>query len=98
MKRTTIFIDEQLERELHALARRLGRPTAALVREAVERYVVSARADRPARLPFIAAGRSGRSDIATEHERLLFEESAPASRPRRPAAGPRSRRSTRRSR
>src|SRR6185503_1927276 len=64
MKRTSLFIDPQLERELQALARRLGRPMAALVREAVAQYVASAREHGSARLGFIAAGRSGRADIA----------------------------------
>ncbi len=80
MRRTTIFIQDALERELKALARRDGRPVAAVVREAVEQYVVAARRTAPARLGFIAAGRSGRRDIAERHEDLLFE-SLPAARP-----------------
>lgn len=93
-----MFIDEQLERELQALARRSGRPVAALVREAVEQYVVAARAERPARLQFIAAGRSGRSDVASRHEELLFERADPVRSSRHSATGPRSPRSNRRSR
>src|SRR4051812_1997964 len=64
MKRTTLFIDPQLERELQALARRDGRPMAALVREAVARYVAAAREQGSAKLGFIATGRSGRADVA----------------------------------
>jgi hypothetical protein len=56
---------------------------AALVREAVAQYVAAAREQRSARLGFIAAGRSGRADIADRHEELLFD-----SRPPRPP-GPR---------
>lgn len=97
MKRTTMFIDEQLERELQALAKRAGRPVAALVREAVEQYVVAARAERPARLQFIAAGHSGRTDIASRHEDLLFERAGSA-RSSRPPAGSRPPRSNRRPR
>jgi predicted transcriptional regulator len=76
MKRTTIFLDEQLERELQALARRQGRPMAGLVREAVEHYVVEARElDGPAsRHGFVALGRSGHRDIAERHEELLWQE------------------------
>ena len=77
MKRTTVFIDPQLERELQALARRDGRPMAALVREAVAQYVAAARRERTAKLGFVAAGRSGRADIADRHEELLFD-AAPA--------------------
>ena len=85
MKRTTLFIDPQLERELQAIARRRGQPMAALVREAVAQYVTAARAGESARLGFIGAGRSGRTDVAERHEELLFDDAAPA-RPRRRAA------------
>jgi predicted transcriptional regulator len=96
MKRTTLFIDPQLERELQALARRDGRPMAALVREAVAQYVAAARDKGRTRPGFIATGRSGRADVADRHEELLFDAtppSAPRSRPKplRPAA-PRRRR------
>jgi predicted transcriptional regulator len=93
-----MFIDEQLERELQALAKRAGRPVAALVREAVEQYVVAARAQRPARLQFIAAGRSGRTDVASRHEDLLFERADPARGSRPPAPGSRPPRANRRPR
>ena len=85
MKRTTLFIDPQLERELQALARRDGRPMAALVREAVAQYVAAARDARSAKLSFVAAGRSGRTDIADRHEELLFD-AAPAPPRARPKA------------
>jgi len=85
MKRTTIFIEPQLERELQALARRRGRPMAAIVREAVAQYVAADRERRPSRLGFVASGRSGRRDIAERHEDLLFQADPPATpaRPRR---------------
>lgn len=89
MKRTTIFIDPQIERELQALARRRRRPTAALVREAVAQYLVAARGAEPPRFRFIGAGRSGRCDIADTHEDLLFEQELrlpPRSSRKRPAA------------
>ena len=89
MKRTTIFIEPQVERELQALARRSGRPMAAIVREAVAQYVVAERARRPARLAFVASGRSGRGDIAERHEDLLFQRDAPAPPPRPRRSPPR---------
>jgi len=89
MKRTTIFIEPQLERELQALARRSGKPMAAIVREAVAQYVAADKQRRPSRLGFVASGRSGRSDVAERHEELLFQPDPPAApprpRPRRPA-------------
>ena len=81
MKRTTIFIEPQLERELQALARRSGRPMAAIVREALAQYVAADKERRPVRLGFVASGRSGRSDIADRHEELLFQPEPPP-RPR----------------
>ena len=84
MKRTTIFIDERLERELQAIARRRRQPVAALVREAVARYVVEARRAPAPRLRFLAAGRSGRNDVAERHEELLFQEDVPGARARHP--------------
>lgn len=98
MKRTTIFIDEALERELKAIARRHRRPVARLVREAVERYVISARREHAPRLRFIGAGRSGRDDVAERHEELLFESGPASPGPAKPRSSTRrgARRTTRR--
>jgi Ribbon-helix-helix protein, copG family len=76
MKRTTIFVPEALERDLQLLAGREGRPTAALVREALAEYIAHR---QPARtLPsFVGAFASGRSDIAERHEELLFDTLLP---------------------
>ena len=81
MKRTTIFIPEALERDLHLYARREGRPVASIVREAVAEYLVA----RPpaGRMPsFAAAGASGRTDVASRHESLLFGDLDPHGAPR----------------
>ena len=88
MKRTTIFIEPQLERELQALARRMGRPMAAIVREAVAQYVAADRERRPSRLGFVASGRSGRRDIAERHEDLLFQAYEPSATARPPRRTP----------
>ena len=72
MKRTTVFLDEGVERELQVLARERGTPVAVLVREALVAYV--ARAQEPPRLSFIGVGASGRSDISERHEELLWRE------------------------
>jgi hypothetical protein len=77
MKRTTVFIDESIEADLRALARRQQRPVAALVREAVEQYVVAGRQAGPARPGFVAIGRSGFGDTAERHEEMLFADLAP---------------------
>jgi predicted transcriptional regulator len=87
MKRTTMFLDEALEKELQVLARQRGLPVAALVREALATYV--AQAQEALTLSFVGAGASGRSDVAERHEELLWrdphgEEAAPRRRRPRP--------------
>jgi hypothetical protein len=72
MKRTTIFIDEQVEAELRDLAHRRKRPVAAEVRDALARHVAEARAAGQSTLSFVGIGRSGRRDTAERHEELLF--------------------------
>jgi predicted transcriptional regulator len=76
MKRTTIFVPEALERDLQLYARREGKPTAAVVREALAAYVAQ---KRPAtELPsFAAAFDSGATDTAERHEEILFKSLAP---------------------
>ena len=74
MKRTTIFLDEAVERELQGLARREARPVASLVREALAEYVAGRRHPHGARLSFIGAGASGHSDLAERHEELLWRD------------------------
>ena len=75
MKRTTIFVPESLERDLQLYARRVGKPTAAIVREALAAYI----AERPAaKLPsFTGAFDSGHPDTADRHEDLIFRNLAP---------------------
>lgn len=75
MKRTTIFVPEALERDLQLYARREGKPTAAIVRDALAAYI----AERPAAdLPsFTGAFDSGHSDTAERHEELIFRNLVP---------------------
>lgn len=85
MKRTTIFVPEALERDLQLYAQHAGKPTAAVVREALAAYIAQR---RPAiELPsFAAAFDSGRTDTAEHHEEILFTGLSPhgtAGAPRR---------------
>lgn len=67
--KTTVYLDAADYRRLKALARSQGRSTAELVREAVAVY---ARSRQPqARPASVAAGRSGRGDVAERAEELL---------------------------
>jgi N-acetylmuramic acid 6-phosphate (MurNAc-6-P) etherase len=86
MKRTTIFIDEALERDLQALARRQGAAVASLVREAIAEYVIRHQDAGSPRLSFVGAGASGRSDVAERHEELLWPTAKRTVTSRRPRA------------
>lgn len=88
MKRTTIFIPESLERDLHLYARRERKPAASIVREAIAAYIVR---ERGSALPsFAGAFDSGHTDTADRHEELLFKALTPhgaePSRPKRARA------------
>ena len=74
MKRTTIFIDEALERDLRAIAERDIRPVSGLVREALGAYVARRKKEAP-KLGFVAFGRSGHRDTSEMHEELLWRDS-----------------------
>ena len=83
MKRTTIFVPESLERDLQLYARREQKAVAAVVREALGEYLAARRPT--AALPsFTGIGRSGRREIASRHEELLWrdphEDAPPPSR------------------
>jgi hypothetical protein len=86
MKRTTIFLEEKLERDLLAVARREGRPMGAVVREAIARYVRLRARSLGNAASFIAMGGSGHRDTAERHEELLWKDLAPHG-PAEPAAG-----------
>jgi hypothetical protein len=75
MKRTTIFVPEALERDLQLYARREGKATAAIVREALAAYI----AGRPAAdLPsFTGAFDSGHADTAERQDELIFRNLRP---------------------
>ena len=79
MRRTTVFLEEGLDKELKTVAYRQQRPVASVVREALVAYVAQAQAVMT-RLPsFVASGRSGERDTAEHHEELLFAELRPHS-------------------
>lgn len=47
MRKTTLYLPEDLQLRLREAARRLGRPQAELVREALESYLQSRSSRRP---------------------------------------------------
>ena len=84
MKRTTLFLDEGMDRELHLLAQREKLPVAALVRDALERYLHEAKRGKGLRLRFLAAGRSSHHDTAECAEEVLWGDLQPHSSGPRP--------------
>lgn len=79
MKRTTIFLEEQLQRELKIVAEYKGVPAASVLRDALDEYLRAERTRRPRSLSFMAVGRSGREDIAERHEEILWKGLGPHS-------------------
>jgi predicted transcriptional regulator len=76
MKRTTIFVPEDLERDLQLYASRDGRPAASLVREALAEYIAHRREAHV--LPaFAGQFDSGHADTAERHDALLFKTLVP---------------------
>ncbi len=70
MKRTTIYLDLELEVLLKLEMLRQKRPMAELVREAVQAYVTREPRQAP---PGAGAFRSGRSDTADRVDAILTE-------------------------
>jgi hypothetical protein len=69
MAKTTVYLDSDDYLRLKSIARRQGRKTAALVREAVAEYARRhAGRGKPRSL---GVGRSGRRDLSDRAERLL---------------------------
>lgn len=84
MRRTTLFLDEQLEHDLRALSKRKGLSLASVVREAMAEYVAREEQRARASVRFMSAGRSGHSDTAERQEELLWGDLDPHGRPSAP--------------
>jgi hypothetical protein len=79
MRRTTLFLEEGTDRELRLLAQRKKLPVAALVRDALGRYLDEAKRGKRLRLRFLAAGRSGHHATAERAEEFLRGDLQPHS-------------------
>ena len=77
MKRTTVFLQEEAERELRLVAERKGVPAASVLREAIDRYLGEERRRTPRLLSFLAAGRSGTRKTAQREEDFVFRNLEP---------------------
>lgn len=82
MKRTQIYIDEDMDRELRVAAAAEGRSAAALIRDAVRSYL-GARSHASSSDPFLAVAGSvvgGPRDAALNHDRYLYRSRRSAQR------------------
>jgi metal-responsive CopG/Arc/MetJ family transcriptional regulator len=70
MKRTTVFVDEDVLRKLREVAKREKCTVAEVTRKALQEYI-SRRRSKRSRLSLIGVGRSGRKDVAERAEELL---------------------------
>lgn len=95
MKRTTIYLDPDLEVRLKTETQRRGQPMAEFVREAVEAYLSNGPAPGP---PGAGAFASGHDDTAERADAILGETGFgdPARATSRPSPKPPGRRSKRR--
>jgi len=73
MKRTSLFIEDELERDIKMIARIEGKTASEVIREALREYVKRNLGKR--NLSIVGIGRSGRSDISESHEDNLWERS-----------------------
>lgn len=82
MRRTQIYLEEDVDRELRAAAAAEGRSAADLIREAVRRYLAERGGGRSADpiAAMIGSIEGMPSDAAAEHDRDLY---APTQRRRR---------------
>lgn len=80
MKRTTLYLDPELEVLLKLEMLRQKRPMAELVREAIQAYVTRERREPP---PGAGGFRSGRPDTADRVDAVLAETGFGKSAPHR---------------
>lgn len=72
VKRTTVKLPDDVDREMREEAARRGITVSEFVRESIESSLPRQRGRR--RLLAAGAGRSGRSDVAARMEEILAEE------------------------
>jgi metal-responsive CopG/Arc/MetJ family transcriptional regulator len=74
MRRTQIYLDEDLDRDLRAVAAAEGRSAADLIREAVRRYLAEHGPGEPADpiAAMIGSIETLPPDAAAEHDRDLY--------------------------
>lgn len=85
MRRTSILLDPGLLAELERIARREGRPTSQVIREALDAYVAD-RVGAERNLPGFVGIARGPGDVAGRVEEILAAEGEPTAEPPEPAS------------
>jgi metal-responsive CopG/Arc/MetJ family transcriptional regulator len=71
MKPTTIYLPEDAEANLQKLADKMGKSVSEIIQEAILNYLT----ETPRELPkSVGMGASGRSDLSSKSEQLLWTE------------------------
>jgi len=70
VKRTTVFADDEVLRQLRRIAKQEHRTLSDVSRTALARYVARRRPRRRS-LSLVGVGKSGRNDVAERAEELL---------------------------
>lgn len=73
MKRTTVYLEEDVDLELAELARQQDSSKAELIRKALNGFVKAERQENPPVPSWVGAGRSGQPDLAERDEEILAE-------------------------
>jgi len=76
MRRMQVQLTDDQEQEVRRLASRSGRSVAAVIREAIDRYVLPAQRNETRRVMALAgkySDREGATDVARNHDRYLAD-------------------------
>ena len=75
MRRTTIFVDDELLNEIKELSKEENKSIAEIIRLSLRGYI-NRKKSRKTRLSFIGIGNSGKKNVAENHEDLLWKITA----------------------
>ena len=71
MKQTTIYLPEEIEASLQELAKKRGNSISELIEEVIDDYLIKTSQKLP---KSTGMGASGRSDLSSKAEQLLWTE------------------------
>lgn len=71
MKQTTIYLPEEIEASLQELAKKRGNSISELIEEVIDDYLIKTSQKLPKSM---GMGASGRSDLSSKAEQLLWTE------------------------